>query len=149
MTTTTVTKGNVVTLHYKGTLNDGSEFDSSYERNEPMTVTVGSGQLISGFDKALEGMSEGETKRFTLTPDEAYGDHNPEATTVLERSIFPDDFTLEKDMVVPLDGPGGRSYLATLTELNEDTVTADLNHPMAGKDLTFEVEVLEIETTTS
>lgn len=149
MSDTTVTKGNVVTLHYRGTLDDGSEFDSSYKRDEPMTVTVGSGQLISGFDKALEGMTQGETKRFTLSPDQAYGEHNPEATTTLERSIFPEDFPLEKDMVVPLDGPGGRSYLATLTELNEDTVTADLNHPMAGKDLTFEIEVLEIETTGS
>ena len=149
MTNVTVNKGNVVTLHYRGTLNDGSEFDSSYDRDEPMTVTVGSGQLISGFDKALEGMSQGETKRITLSPDEAYGERNPEATTVLERSIFPEDFVLEKDMVVPLDGPGGRSYLATLTELNDDTVTADLNHPMAGKDLTFEIEVLEIETTSS
>ena len=92
-------------------------------------------------------MGEGEVKRFTLSSDDAYGPHNPEAQATLERSIFPEDFPLEKDMVVPLDGPGGRSYLATLTELNDDTVVADLNHPMAGKDLTFEVKVLEIDDT--
>ena len=141
--TNTIKDGDTVTLHYRGTLNDGSEFDSSYERG-PMTVTVGSGQLISGFDKALGGMKEGETKSVSLSPEEAYGEANPENTTELEKNLFPEDFDFENGQVVPLMGPGGQQFLATITESNDATVTFDLNHPMAGKDLNFDIEVLTI-----
>jgi len=144
---TTVTNGSTVTLHYKGTLNDGTEFDSSYERNEPMTITTGQGNLIAGFENALEGMTEGETKTFTIDADEAYGQPNPEAFTDLERSVFPDDFPFETGMTVPLQGPNGQ-IIAKLTEITDTTVTADLNHPLAGEDLTFEVEVVTVEETT-
>tara|TARA_R110000824_G_scaffold8888_4_gene40320 strand:+ start:1024 stop:1485 length:462 start_codon:yes stop_codon:yes gene_type:complete len=147
--TKTIENGNTVTLHYKGTLEDGTEFDSSYTRGDPITVTVGTGELIQGFDSALEGMTEGGTKVFTLTPEEAYGDHNPEANTTLERSVFPEDFEFNAGMTVPLTGPGGRNFLATVTEVNDDTIIADLNHPMAGKNLTFEVEVLTVDNETS
>ena len=144
--TTTISTGDTVTLHYKGTLDDGTVFDSSHDRGEPMTVTAGNGQLISGFDSALTGMAEGETKTFTLTPDDAYGPRDENATTTLNKSIFPDDFVFEQDMKVPLQGPQGGPILATLTEITYDTVVADLNHPMAGKNLTFEVEILTINT---
>ena len=80
-----IEQGNIVTLHYKGTLEDGTEFDSSHNRNEPMTVTVGAGQLIEGFDRELSGMSSGETKTFTIAAEDAYGPHFEEATTTLER----------------------------------------------------------------
>jgi peptidylprolyl isomerase len=143
--TTNITDGSNVTLHYKGTLGDGTEFDSSYSRNEPITVTVGSGQLIAGFETNLQGLTEGDTKTFTLEPSEAYGDHDPNATTTLERSVFPDDFTFTEGMTVPLTGPNGQNFLATISEITDTNVTADLNHPMAGKDLTFEVEVLTVE----
>jgi len=142
--TKTVEEGNLVTLHYRGTLKDGTEFDSSYGREEPMKVLAGSGQLITGFEKALSGMTEGEKKTFTLAPAEAYGDHDPEAKTTMERNAFPEDFDFTTGMTVPLSGPAGQTFLATITDFDDDTVTADLNHPMAGKDLTFEVEVLEI-----
>lgn len=135
-----------MTLHYHGTLEDGTVFDSSRDRNEPMTVTLGVGQLIEGFEANLEGMSEGDTKTFTLTPEEAYGTHDPEATTTLERTIFPDGFEFTVGMTVPLTGPGGQPFLSTITEVTDTTVTADLNHPMAGKALTFEVEVLTVGT---
>ena len=127
---TTVANGSTVTFHYKGTLTDGTEFDSSYERNEPMT-----------------GMTAGETKTFTVECDDAYGQPSPEAVTTLERTVFPDDFPLETGMTVPLQGPNGQ-VVATLTEVNDTTVTADLNHPLAGQDLTFEIEVLTVEETT-
>jgi peptidylprolyl isomerase len=143
-TTKTVENGNTVTLHYKGSLDDGSEFDSSYHRGEPLTVTVGSGNLIEGFDSALGGMEEGETKTFTLSPEEAYGERDPNASTTLEKNIFPEDFELQEGKTVPLMGPGGQPFLATITEVADETITADLNHPMAGKELTFEVEVLTI-----
>ena len=145
MTTNTITSGDIITLHYTGTLEDGSVFDSSKERGDPMTVTVGDGRLITGFDNALEGMTVGETKTFTLAPGEAYGDRRDDATTTLKRDIFPEDFEFTANMKVPLQGPEG-TLMATLTEIEDETVTADLNHPMAGKTLTFEVEVLTVET---
>ena len=144
---TTVQNGSTVTLHYKGTLDDGTTFDSSFERNEPMTITTGEGNLIAGFETALEGMAAGETKTFTIESAEAYGDRNEEATTTLEKNVFPEDFPFEAGMPVPLMGPSGQ-VMATLTEIHDTTVTADLNHPLAGKDLTFEVEVLEVKETT-
>ena len=147
MTTNTTVKGSTVTLHYRGTLDDGTEFDSSYNRGEPMTVTVGAGQLIEGFDSALSGMGEGDTKTFTLPPEEAYGDRDEDATTNLSRGVFPDDFEFTAGMTVPLTGPGGQPFLATITEVTDEEVVAALNHPMAGKNLTFEVEVLTVDTT--
>ncbi len=143
---TTVANGSTVTFHYKGTLTDGTEFDSSYNRNEPMTATTGQGNLIAGFETALTGMTAGETKTFTVECDDAYGQPSPEAVTTLERTVFPDDFLFETGMTVPLQGPNGQ-VIATLTEINDTTVTADLNHPLAGQDLTFEIEVLTVEGT--
>jgi len=143
--TKTVEDGNSVLLHYRGTLNDGSEFDSSYSREEPMKVVTGTGQLIAGFDKALNGMKAGETKTFTLAPAEAYGEVDPESRLTLERTVFPEDFEFEAGMSVPLSGPGGKSFLGSVLEFNDQEVTMDMNHPLAGQDLTFEIEVLEID----
>lgn len=140
-----IESGNKVTLHYKGTLTDGSQFDSSYDRGEPLTITMGEGQVIPGFEGALSGMEVGESKTFTLAPDEAYGPRDPEAEVSLERSVFPPDFEFSDGMIVPLSGPEGQTFMATLSDITDETVTADLNHPMAGKDLTFEIEVLEID----
>ena len=142
---TTVTNGSTVTFHYKGTLEDGTQFDSSYDRNEPMTATTGQGNLIAGFETALEGMTEGESKTFTVESSDAYGDRNEEATTTLEKSIFPDDFPFELGMPLPLMGPDGQQVTAMLAEIQDDTVTADFNHPLAGKDLTFEIEVITVK----
>lgn len=143
---TTVQNGSTVTLHYKGTLNDGTTFDSSFERNEPMTITTGQGNLIAGFETALEGMAAGETKTFTIAAENAYGNPNPEAVTTMEKSAFPDDFPFEVGMTVPLMGPNGQ-VISTLTEVTDTEVTCDLNHPLAGQDLTFEIEVLEVGET--
>ena len=134
-----------LSIHYVGTLEDGTVFDSSRERGEPMTVTTGAGQLIAGFDNALTTMEEGETKTFTLEPEDAYGHHDPTRTADLDRTMFPEDFEFETGMQIPLTGPGGMPVLSTLLETNDDTVTVDVNHPMAGKTLTFEVEVLNVE----
>jgi peptidylprolyl isomerase len=147
MKMTTVTNGSTVTFNYKGTLNDGTTFDSSYERNEPMTVTTGQGNLIAGFETALTGMTAGESKTFTVESADAYGDPNPEAMTTLQKSMFPDDFPFDEGMPIPLQGPGGQQVVARLVEVQEDTITADLNHPLAGQDLTFEIEVLTVEET--
>jgi|TARA_R110000851_G_scaffold200220_3_gene351375 peptidylprolyl isomerase len=142
--TKTVQDGSKVTLHYKGTYEDGTQFDSSYDRGEPMEVEVGAGQLIQGFNDALVGMSESETKTFTLGPADAYGDVNPDASAELPRTIFPEDFEFEEGQEIPLTTPGGQNVLATITEVKEESIMADLNHPMAGKTLTFEVEVVSL-----
>ena len=138
------TPGRMVTLHYKGTLEDGQQFDSSYDREEPMTVLVGSGQLINGFEQAVLGMSEGDKKTVTVPAQDAYGDVDPEAKVTLDRGIFPEDFELNEGITVPLTGPSGEPVLASVVGYTDEQVTVDLNHPMAGKELTFDIEVLEI-----
>jgi len=142
---TTVTNGSTVTLNYKGTLNDGTQFDSSYDRNEPMTVMTGRGNLIPGFETALEGMTVGETKTFTIEAADAYGPVQPDAKTTITRTNFPEDFPFEEGMTIPLMGPGGQQVIGTLIEATDADVTLDLNHPLAGKDLTFEVEIVTVD----
>jgi peptidylprolyl isomerase len=142
---TTVTDGSTVTFHYKGTLEDGTQFDSSYDRNEPMTVELGNGKLIAGFESALQGMGSGDSKKFTLSPEEAYGNRREDATTTLNKSMFPEDFQFEEGMPIPLMAPNGQQVIAKLLEVSDSTVTADLNHPLAGEELTFEIEVLGVE----
>ena len=148
----TAQNGSNVTIHYVGTLTDGTQFDSSRERGEPMTITLGDGQLITGFNDALIGMTEGETKEFTIASDDAYGPHHEDRLTPIDRSIFPENFEFTAGMTVPLQNETGQNFLAVITEINDDTVTADFNHPLAGKDLTFTVDVLAVsenETTDS
>jgi len=142
---TTVANGSTVTFHYKGTLNDGTEFDSSHKRNEPMTAITGQGNLIPGFETALLGMTEGETKAFTLEATDAYGERNDEAMTTMPREAFPEDFVFEDGMTIPLMGPGGSQVIATLLEHSDKEVKCDLNHPLAGQALTFELELLTVE----
>jgi len=140
----TVKTGDTVTLHYRGTFEDGTEFDSSHSRGEPITVTAGVGQLISGFDTALDGMTAGTTKTVTIPPEQAYGDKNPAAFTTLNRSLFPDGFEFVVDKTVPLMGSNGEPVMGTISELTDDEIIVDLNHPMAGKTLNFEIEVVSV-----
>ena len=148
-TLTTATEGTNATVHYRGTLEDGSEFDNSHVRGDPITFTVGAGQMIAGFNDAVNGMTVGETKTVTLTPDQAYGDVNPEAQTTFPKSGFPADLELVEGMPVPLRTPDGRTLMGRLTEQQEETVTIDLNHPLAGQTLQFEIELVEVTTTTN
>ena len=148
-TLTTAIEGLNATVHYKGTLEDGSEFDNSRTRGEPITFTVGSGQMIPGFNNAVAGMTVGETKTVTLPPDDAYGDVNPEATTTFPKSGFPADLELVEGMPVPLRTPDGRTLMGRLSDQQDETVTIDLNHPLAGQTLQFEIELVEVTTPTS
>tara|TARA_R100001440_G_scaffold1712_1_gene5425 strand:+ start:640 stop:1149 length:510 start_codon:yes stop_codon:yes gene_type:complete len=148
-TITIASEGTSATVHYRGTLEDGSEFDNSRTRGEPITFTVGSGQMIPGFNDAVEGMTVGENKTVTLTPDQAYGDVNPEAQTTFPKSGFPADLDLVEGMPVPLRTPDGRTLVGRLTEQQEETVTIDLNHPLAGQTLQFEIELVEVTTATN
>lgn len=143
-TDTTITTGSRVALHYVGTLPNGETFDSSRDRGEPLNVVAGVGQMIPGMDRELDGMTVGETKTFTLTPEEGYGNRDPERTTLVAKSLFPDDLDLTVGGVVPLQGPEG-TVLATVQEFTDEDVMFDLNHPLAGQDLTFEIEVVSID----
>ena len=141
-----IVDGDIVSVHYHGTLNDGSTFDSSYDRGDPINFTVGSGMMIEGFENNIRGMSLGEKKKFTIPSDQAYGPHDEEAVQNIPREQFPQDMEIEPGLVVTGGRPNGQSVNATIVSENENTVTLDFNHPMAGKDLTFEVEIVHLET---
>lgn len=139
-----VTVGDKVSVHYVGTLNDGTVFDESRSRGETLDFTLGSGQMIPGFDTAIQGMSVGEKRDFKLTPEEAYGPHIPEAIQKVPKGSFPPDAQLTEGMMVHGTDEKGGSVYGTITEITEDTIVVDHNHPMAGKDLNFSVELVEV-----
>ena len=142
--TNTVESGQTVSVHYRGTLDDGSEFDNSRMRGEAMQVEVGAGQLIAGFDMALLGMTIGEVKNITLSPDEAYGLPDPAAVQEAPKSLFPSSFVFKVGEVVQ-GQQDGQPLIATILEEKESTVVLDFNHPMAGKNLNFEIELMNIQ----
>ena len=139
-----VTNGQNVSVHYVGTLSDGTEFDNSRTRGETLNFQLGSGQLLPGFNDGVVGMSVGETKTITLTADEAYGQPQEEAIQDVPRAAFSEDFEFEVGGTVQGSGPAGQ-FIAKVQAVNEQVVTLDLNHPLAGKDLTFEVELVSAD----
>ena len=139
-----VENGDTVSVHYRGTLDDGTEFDSSHTRGEPLTFQVGSGQLIPGFDEAVPGMTAGEVKNVSLTPEQAYGPYIEGAVQIVEKSQFPPEFPFEVAQQVTGYGADGQPMTATITEVRENNVTLDMNHPMAGKNLNFAIELVEV-----
>lgn len=134
--------GDTVRIHYTGTLNDGSVFDSS-EGDEPLEFTLGSGQVIPGFEQAVEGMQPGEKKEVKIPSDEAYGAHNDEWVLVVDRENFPDHIEPEVGQQLELS-QSGQSFTVTVTDVSEEGITLDANHPLAGQDLTFALELVEI-----
>jgi peptidylprolyl isomerase len=138
-----VKTGDTVSIHYTGTLEDGTVFDSSRER-DPLQFEVGSGQIIPGLDSALPGMSEGETKKVTVPPEEAYGHINPDAKQAVPRSNIPDDIPLEIGTPLQVQTPQGQTVPVKVDSVTDDTVVLDANHPLAGETLNFEIEVVKI-----
>lgn len=140
-----VEKGNNVKVHYTGTLEDGQEFDSSHKRNETLNFTVGAGQMIAGFDNAVMGMEVGESKDVTLTPNEAYGERNEEAVQPVNRQNFPEDFVVRVGEMVQGSTAEGMPIQATVVGEDEENIILDMNHPLAGKSLNFNIELVDIE----
>lgn len=140
---TEVKSGDTVRIHYTGTLNDGTVFDSSDGR-DPLEFTVGSGQIIPGLDKAIPGMTPGDEKTVPVPADEAYGPHHPEGVTEIPRGDIPADIPLETGIMLQMSTPDGRQIPVTVTDVTEEKVTIDANHQLAGKDLTFNIELVEI-----
>lgn len=139
-----VQNGYKAKVHYKGTLTDGTEFDNSRVRGRTLDFTVGAPRMIPGFSTACIGMFEGETKSITIGSDDAYGDHNPEAYQTVPKSSFGENFPLEVGGTVQGNGPQGR-FFATVHSVDGEEVVLDMNHPLAGEDLTFEIEMISIE----
>lgn len=135
--------GDTVRIHYTGTLSDGSTFDSSAGR-DPLEFTIGTGQVIPGFDKAVDGMSTGEEKTVEIPCDEAYGPHDPNGRQDFPRANVPDDVPLEIGTRLQLSTPTGQPVAVTVAEVTDETVVLDANHPLAGQDLTFKIELVEI-----
>ena len=146
----TVEVGNNVKVHYIGKLSDGTEFDSSHNRKEPLAFEVGSGNMLRGFDSAVVGMSEGETKAFTLSPAEAYGERVEDAIQPVPMAAFGPDFEFILGGTIQGNGPRG-PFLAKIHALEEEAqqVLLDMNHPLAGEELSFEIEMVEIAGTTN
>ena len=135
-------QGDTVRVHYTGTLDDGQEFDSS-RGLDPLTFTLGTGSVIQGFDEAVTGMAVGDEKRVTIPADGAYGPRRDELTIRLPRTELPADLELEEGTQLRMD-QGDDSLVVTVRELDDDSVTLDANHPLAGQALTFDLRLVEI-----
>lgn len=140
---TAIKQGDTVRIHYTGTLQDGKVFDSS-EGRDPLEFAVGSGQIIPGLDTALPGMEIGEKKRVEVACEEAYGPINPAMRQDIPREGIPDDIPLEPGTQLQMQTPDGQALPVTVVDATESTVTLDANHPLAGQDLVFDIEVVSV-----
>ncbi|MEW8013905.1 MAG: peptidylprolyl isomerase [Candidatus Sedimenticola endophacoides] len=135
--------GDSVKVHYTGTFDDGTQFDSS-QGSEPLEVTLGQGQVIPGFEAALEGMTAGETKSVHIPDEMAYGEYSPEMVQEVERTAIPEEIELSLGIQLQAHAPDGTPFMLVVTGLNGETVTLDANHPLAGKALNFALEMVAV-----
>jgi len=143
--------GDNVTMHYKCTLDDGTVTGDSHQTGETISFEVGQKTVLSGIDDRVVGMSVGDTNSFTLTPEEGYGEYDGDRIGEMPHSNFPEEFVpqLKEGMVIPLQSKDGTSRLiGTVRSVGEETITVDFNHPLAGQNLTFDVEIVSVEPTT-
>lgn len=140
-----VKNGDVVKVHYTGRLKDGSIFDSS-EGRDPLEFTVGSGQMIQGFDEGVVGMEPGEKKTLEIPSDKAYGPRRDEMVAKVKRCNVPEDINPEVGQILQVAHPEGFHLTVTVTEVSEEFVVLDGNSPLAGEDLVFEVELVSLES---
>ncbi len=136
--------GDTVKIHYTGTLDDGTQFDSSQGR-DPLEFEVGSGQVIPGFEKAVEGMTVGDSKSVRIEADDAYGPRHEQLVQEVERSLLPDDLNPETGMALQSSSPDGQITQFMVTGVTDETVTVDANHPLAGQALSFDIELVDIK----
>ena len=135
--------GDTVRVHYTGTLADGSEFDSS-RGQEPLEFRLGEGNMIAGFENAVLGMTLGEQKKITIPCEQAYGERNPHMRQSVPRSAIPDDIELAEGVVLHARNPEGQTTRFTVAAFDDEQVTVDGNHPLAGQDLIFDLELVAI-----
>jgi len=138
-----IATGDTIKVHYEGTLDDGTVFDSSHKRGEPLEFEVGAGQLIAGFDEAVIGLGVGDEKEIHLEAVDAYGEWSPDAVRRFPLDQYPDGQTPKKGMTVGLSMPNGQQIPAIISEVTDTEVALDLNHPLAGKALNFKIQIVE------
>jgi peptidylprolyl isomerase len=136
-----VSDGSKVKVHYTGKLNDGTVFDSSQDR-EPLEFTVGEGKVIPGFEDAVRGMEQGESKNVTIGSDQAYGERRQDMILEVPRDKFPEDIPPNVGQQLMLRHPEGQEFPAFIVEVKDDVITLDANHPLAGEDLNFEIQLV-------
>ena len=139
-----VENGSSVKIHYKGTLDDGTIFDDSRDREQTLDFKLGEGKLLPEFESAVMGMILGETKTFKIESTSAYGELIEDAIVKVPRSSFPEDFDFTAGNMVMGKNASGHQIQATILSHDDETVVLDHNHPLAGQDLNFEVELLEV-----
>lgn len=135
--------GDKVRIHYTGTLEDGTQFDSSVGR-DPLEFSVGKGEVIEGFDKAVEGMSVGENKSVSIPPEEAYGKRHEQLIQDVPKSALPSDIEPAVGAQLQAQSPDGQTLRLVITEVSDENITVDGNHPLAGRTLNFDIELVEI-----
>ncbi len=136
-------QGDTVAVHYTGTLDNGEVFDSSRGR-DPLEFEVGSGQVIPGFDQAVEGLAVGESREVRIEPDDGYGQPRDDLIVDVDRSQFPEEVEPQVGQQVQVQVAPGQNRVATIAGIGDEAIKLDLNHPLAGKALSFEVELVEI-----
>lgn len=139
-----VKKGDTVKVHYHGKLTDGTTFDSS-EGRQPLEFEVGSGRVIKGFDEGVKGMSIGEKKTISIPADDAYGPKQEEMIIPFERKNFPPDIEPEVGMTLNMHSEDGNELPVVIAAITNDKIVLDANHPLAGKDLIFDIEVVDVK----
>ncbi|HMB16512.1 MAG TPA: peptidylprolyl isomerase [Pelovirga sp.] len=142
---TAVATGSKIKVHYTGTFDDGEVFDSSRQAEQPFEFEVGAGQVIPGFDNAVVGMKAGDTKQVRLTEEEAYGPYNQEMIFDADPNQFEDGLSPEVGQQFQTQMQDGTPLLLTVKAVSNDKITLDANHPMAGKALNFDLEVVEVD----
>jgi len=136
-------RGNAVKVHYVGMFEDGTVFDTSRER-EPLPFTIGQGEVIPGFEEAVLGMNPGESKKVVIPAENAYGLRHEEMVLVVDRQHLPEGINPQVGQQYQIPQSDGQSIVVTVTDTSESSVTLDGNHPLAGRELTFEIELLEV-----
>jgi peptidylprolyl isomerase len=136
-------KGDTVRVHYTGKLDDGTVFDTSRERH-PLQFTLGNGQVISGFESAVTGMNVGESKTTIIPMEQAYGPRRDDMIVIVKRDQLPPDLSAKVGQRLEITQTNNQVVLVTVTGVSESSITLDSNHPLAGKTLTFDLELLEI-----
>jgi FKBP-type peptidyl-prolyl cis-trans isomerase 2 len=137
-------KGDTVKVHYQGKLKDGTVFDDSNTRKEPLIFTIGQSDIIAGFDTAVEGMDPGQEKTVNIPADQAYGPHRKEMVVTVNRKELPPDLKPVVGQQLSVSQDEKQYAVVTVTGVSEDSVTLDANHPLAGQDLTFGIKLVEI-----
>ncbi|MCL5037863.1 MAG: peptidylprolyl isomerase [Chloroflexi bacterium] len=136
-------QGDTVKVHYTGKLDDGTVFDTS-ENREPLEFIIGEGQIIPGFEEVVIGMSVGEKKTGKIPPEKAYGPRREEAVVEVPKSQFPSNVEPEVGQQLQISQENGQTFIVEVAEITDDMIKLDANHPLAGKDLNFDIELVEI-----